>query len=712
MTPLDFLAVVLPSSGLYCIVELTSPRKQHVYTDTLEEAYAAVQAFDAQEYDVYFALASFNEAGNRTSNNAKNIRSLYVDLDCGNNKGYATASEATTALQEFVQRSGFPNPYVVSSGYGIHAYWPYQNETGASKAKLLADKFKRAVAVSNLQQPHSDHGDGDHLDGERLHNGHDLGGQLLGRHQLYLDPAVTGNSSAVLRVPGTRNWKHRVDPSRGSEPKPVEILAEGETVSFERLYQLVNALLPPEENVPDLFEHLHAPVGGHLPNSALRDLAVFNSETKFADIVAASARGEGCKQIEYYLENASDGGIEPLFRSIISIAHRCSDGPQAIKKLAAMHPYDDAWVRKKVNGLQGPHNCATIEATGFTSCRGCVHHGKITNPLSIGRKLLVTTEPKVIEIKPVPVPAIPAPTTMLRPEPPEGFAWGVAGGIYELKIGDDGVLQPNKNSVLPYYMYVVDLLAADGKHVINFAVERDGGIRHVALPQKCAVSKDETLKALAEQNIIANKMQDAQLFRFVRAAVERHSYNEAAIEVPASCGWQADDTFVFDGRVFTDRGERRFPMPGLENIFRSSEPTGSLEDWRLIINMLVGRQEHQILAMSLVGFGAPLMRFTGLYGMTFHLGSTESGTGKTLAIELAASIWGDPVRSRTTVDTSSIATLNRLGLLGSLPLCTDEITAKNRSDFEWLPGFLFSVTEGHGKERMESGANKERVNTT
>jgi hypothetical protein len=52
----------------------------------------------------------------------------------------------------------------------------------------------------------------------------------------------------------------------------------------------------------------------------------------------------------------------------------------------------------------------------------------------------------------------------------------------------------------------------------------------------------------------------------------------------------------------------------------------------------------------------------------------------------------------------------RLGLLNSHPLITDEITSKNRSDFEWLPEFLLDMTEGRGKERMESGSNKERLN--
>jgi hypothetical protein len=104
------------------------------------------------------------------------------------------------------------------------------------------------------------------------------------------------------------------------------------------------------------------------------------------------------------------------------------------------------------------------------------------------------------------------------------------------------------------------------------------------------------------------------------------------------------------------------------------------------------------------------MRYTGLAGMTGHCASTESGTGKSLALELAASVWGHPTRYRTGKGTSPVAMQQRLGLLHCHPLISDEITNNTRKDFEWFPGFLLDMSEGKGKERMESGANKERLN--
>jgi hypothetical protein len=168
---------------------------------------------------------------------------------------------------------------------------------------------------------------------------------------------------------------------------------------------------------------------------------------------------------------------------------------------------------------------------------------------------------------------------------------------------------------------------------------------------------------------------------------------------------------VFGGKIYSANKEPiEVPMPGLENITMNSKPTGTLENWRNFINLLVRKKLWDHLAIILMGAGSPLMRFTGLHGLTVHCASTESGTGKSLALDGAASIWGHPIHYRTGAGTSPVAMQQRLGLLHSNPLITDEITSKNRDDFEWFPAFLLSMSEGRGKERMESGANKERLN--
>jgi hypothetical protein len=248
---------------------------------------------------------------------------------------------------------------------------------------------------------------------------------------------------------------------------------------------------------------------------------------------------------------------------------------------------------------------------------------------------------------------------------------------------------------------------------VHFCVVRNKQLHEVMLPQQCIAAQAETIKHLSSQNIMSafGAGNDKNFYTYIRASVEKMSSEKDPIKMPPSYGWQDDDTFVFASRVYSaNKPPVMVPLPELQNIVSNTKPTGTLENWRKVIDMMVRRKMWDQLAVVLAGMGSPLMKFTGLFGATIHVASMESGTGKSLCLDAAASIWGHPQHYRTGSGTSPVAMQQRLGHLRSLPMVTDEITTNNRKDFEWFPAFLFSMSEGRGKERMESGTNKERLN--
>ena len=262
-------------------------------------------------------------------------------------------------------------------------------------------------------------------------------------------------------------------------------------------------------------------------------------------------------------------------------------------------------------------------------------------------------------------------------------------------------------------LYPIDILNNNGDHEVHFGVIRNKQILKVLIPQKSIASRDETLKHLANQNVMASfgSGNDKNLYEYVRACVEKVSSERNPVTVPSSFGWQDDGTFVYAGKVYSANAKPLLvPMPDLANVVNNTQATGNLDDWRKIVEMLIRRRMWDQLAVMMASAAAPLMKFTGLFGCTVHVASTESGTGKSLSLDLGASIWGHPVHYRTGSGTSPVAMQQRLGHLRSMPLVTDEITTNNRKDFEWFPAFLFSMSEGRGKERMESGTNRERLN--
>lgn len=678
MTPLDFIAAVVPSAGYLCIAELSTKKKQHVFAQDVQEFASALEEFDAKKFDTYFALGSFVESGSRASNNALYMRSCFLDIDCGEGKAYPSKQAAATALDDFLQTTDLGilgNPWVVSSGGGLHVYWPFTENVAVKTWREAAESLKL----------------------------------LCKERGLAIDFTVTADAARVLRVPGTRNWKDK------SKPRKVKILATGTHFDFAAFSKAVHVKAAPAVET-------FSPIPGTRPQRKREKTThiklVENSITVFKNILQRTSAGSGCAQLAHYIEHASDDGMEPLWRGLLSLAKSCNDGEKAARRLSAMHPYNEERTAQKWREIKGPYPCTKFNSENPGVCPGCQHWGKITNPLFLGRELATDNTAKeiVLEQPETSSLTLPAPVTVTRPTPPRGFSYGKNGGIYrEIETQDEEKNNIKKQVlVLPYDLFAVDLLNVAGEHVVYMLALRPEGSINVTLPQKAVVSKDDTVKSLASQNIIASygAGNDKNLFDYVRGCVEDTSTNKQAISVPSSYGWQDDGAFVAGGKIFmTDNTVRQIPMPGLENVTYGCQNKGTLEAWRKYVDMLVGRKMWDILAMGAgIGFGSPLMEFSGLDGLTFHAGSTQSGTGKTLALNLAASVWGHPRDYRVNKSTSPVALQQRAGLLKNLPLISDEITSKNRRDFEWFPEFVFDMAEGRGKERMESGANKERIN--
>jgi len=703
MTPLEFMAAVLPSAGnYYCVAGM--PTKEHVFNKELNALEEVVNRFSATEQDTYFALFTFAESGNRKQPNAVETRAFFLDIDCAEDgpKTYATKEAGMAAFLAFCEKTGLAKlgkPYITDSGGGYHVFWPLHENVAAGKWKPVAENFKR----------------------------------LCKQEKLKVDMSVPADVTQLLRVPEVTNWK-RV--RKFNETFTVQIHQEADgTISFDDFDSIIRAALT---ELPALPTNI-VPLDGVRPtlNKAAptaTGLKLFeNSVTVFKNILVKTQAGTGCGQLAHYLENAQEDGMEPLWRGLLSIAQKCEDGEKAAKFLTARHPYTEERMQTKLREIRGPYPCTKFDSENPGICTNCKHFGKITNPLILGKETAVEKNETTITVEAPQETSIhsqeghvlPQETvTYVRPSPPRGFAYGKKGGIYrEVEETDtNGEKVTDQKMILPYDLFIMDILKpVGGEHTVHMVAMRPEGVVDIMFAQKAIVSKDELAKSLASQNIIASfgAGNDAYLWAYVRGCVETYSAERGAVTVPASYGWQKDGSFVHNNNIYVKNDRtRRTPIPGLENVFQGTGREGTLEGWRerfgLLINSAYNKQEdlNPLLAAACAGFGSPLMVFTGLHGMTFHLGHRQSGTGKTLALSMCSSIWGHPDRYKISAATSDVAMLQRAGILGSLPVISDEITTKNRADMEWFPGFCFSYSEGGGKDRMESGANKERINNS
>jgi len=194
MSTFDLLDTVLPTEGRYCVIGIGRFPDQR-FADTREEAEEIIQEFVRDKVDAYFGCAKFGEADDRTHDNAKYFRSVWIDIDCGPTKGVPNAKGiiegyldqyiGLAEFKKFCKAVGLPQPILVNSGNGIHAYWLLEETLSRKEWEPLAKRLK----------------------------------QLCKEHGLIVDERVF-EASRVLRPMNSFNFK---DPSN---PKPVEIWNE------------------------------------------------------------------------------------------------------------------------------------------------------------------------------------------------------------------------------------------------------------------------------------------------------------------------------------------------------------------------------------------------------------------------------------------------------------------------------------------------------
>lgn len=147
-----------------------------------------------------------------------------------------------------------------------------------------------------------------------------------------------------------------------------------------------------------------------------------------------------------------------------------------------------------------------------------------------------------------------------------------------------------------------------------------------------------------------------------------------------------------DGLVFD--GDACF-----KHMFGAVRASGSFEDWQKTIRKVrAGNTAAKIVVAA--SFASALVRPLGGLPFFVHLWGAESGTGKTVALMAAASVWADPQVGRyiQTFNSTVVGHERLAAFLNSLPVIIDELQLskdhRGKSTFD-----VYKLAEGVGKTR-------------
>jgi len=665
----EFLKSVLGESGFYCVVGLKPSQDKRIqkFYGSVDEVLHVADNFDANGIDAYFALATFEVDGSRKNDNVKELRSFFLDLDCGPSKDYADQEEAIKGLRKFCKSLSLPRPTIVNSGRGVHVYWPLTEPVSREAWLPVAEKLKHLCHTNNL----------------------------------YADPAVTADSARILRVPGTHNYKDE-------DPKQVEVVGTPATpISIEAFDALLG-----EEEVPEPRKFVPKEI------DPLTQILAGSYVSVFKNIIVKTAAGKGCQQLGWIFKNQDQVDFN-LWRAGLSIAEHCEDRDEAIHKMSRKHPdYSAEYTEKVSAGTKGPNKgpylCTTFEKFRPEGCDGCPHKGNIRTPISLGRSVAeATDEENIVVQKLVDLPAAPAQQFVI-PKYPAPYFRGKGGGIFKrIKLNDD------ENKEVPIYhndLYVVRRIRDPELGecaVLRLHLPRDG-VREFTVPLTAVGTKDEFRKHLAIQGVAVIKMDE--LMAYVHQWINDLQTKTIADEARRQFGWTDDDPSKPEGmtcfvlgamEIYKDHIAVNSPSTKTVDLFPAFVPKGSLEGWKETMEFWnrTGVEAHQYMVG--LGFGSVLVPFfENIKGTIFHMFSKDSGLGKTTAMFAGASIWGDPDALVLQERDTYASKMNRAEAYKNIPLYVDEMTNTLPKD---LSDFAYQIPGGQQRNRLGARGNTERV---
>ena len=709
VTPEQFLAAILPAQGPYIFSRPskdangeTSYRATHF--DTIEAALAWSREQAERGANVYFTPAAFRDRGSRRrKHNVRALRDLFVDIDTLETKKepvldqrldpaqaavryeaamaeyrtiYPTRSAALEALGEVVAALDLPDPWIVSSGGGLHVHWALNEDLELHDWLPLANRLRDRLVEAGLR----------------------------------FDAALTVNPTCLLRPPGTKNHKP-------SLPKP-------------RMVQVMNTEAPEPVPVVWLKNHLAAVAGptstdplAVVPEGFEIDESMLMQMLQ-RDPVSSAEIFEHCQAMRWCRDNPA-AVREPLWFAGLRVLKFCTDGAEAMQSFSQGHPdYDSEVVESYADRIERPGSCKAIRMERPDGCKGCPGEFLGSSPAFAKRWT----------VQPIVAAAAAPGKVMMEVEQLKAGEW--EDGRYERRLGHwyrkafkdaSGATVPEAR-VMRASLMPLGLLEsrADGSMqsaVLLRDIHPINGLVHFDVPADTIFSRPKEF-----QGLLANRhhLLDGKELGGAQTMMQhwqRRLLEQSRISyVSTRLGWDGDRGG--DQVRWHDTAQAKvFRMPEYtinrdrvqESIFRPKATAlqpevfrgmGTLADWLGVYQDFVGADKRLLGLLTLTAFASPLMSLMGSEAAIVVASDPLGGTGKTAAVRMGASVFSHPGDSRGIVLGGNVTT-HAIGVhcatLGDLPAYINELDLSARhTGVQSMAATIYSIVNGSGMTRGRS----------
>ena len=652
----EFLDAVLPTVGRRCAGSLVNGNFTNFFEPDTDRLNDAVTRIDAKGADTFFALGGFGADNKRTQANVVALRSLWLDIDTQEGKPgayYPDRKAALVALTTFAVTVGLPNPIVVSSGYGLHAYWPFTDDCTPDVWAGVAGRLKAAAKKAALD----------------------------------IDNSRTTDSASVLRPPGSSNRKNE-------STRAVKIIQSAVAVPIQVLDRALSAYVDEDElgEPPRRMASINSDLTGgmdYAPSNA-------NIVADHCGVVGRvrSSRGRVDQPTWYHtlgvLAATADGE---------ALAHEWSNG-------YAGYSYEETSEKYEQASQHGPTTCQKFSEFQPAICQACPHFGKIKSPIVLGT---ARGEPQSVEAPP----QVQQVTTRKHIDFPTGYGYGLVGSKpYKQMWRAVEVQDEETKQTSTEYVPFCDVLfyafgrvrKNDGRNMmLMYYRDKTGLEKTIEIELKMLGEGGKALNSeLASKEVILNTAPEQKAMeQYLRAWATKLRDEYVLTQSVDQMGWR-DKDFVVGETLITATGNQKAVVSGtIEKTNGALKTKGTLQGWidgvDLAYNRPQDRQPQPWQFSVLASFAAPLFHmYDETCSIVVHSYSPGSGYGKTTAAQAGQFAWGnsDELIIRKFTDN---ALYNSAGSLQNLPVVVDELT---HADAKFCQDLVFTTSGGTGKVRM------------
>lgn len=278
-------------------------------------------------------------------------------------------------------------------------------------------------------------------------------------------------------------------------------------------------------------------------------------------------------------------------------------------------------------------------------------------------------------------------------------------GIFTEKMDTRGF--PAKIMACSHPLLPVEILknVDNGEERVTLAYFKYGEWQRVTVSRSVCADNASIVKVLSGIGVEVTSENAKYLVRYISDCIGMNPAKFIPKRSINRLGWCGGEFMPYADDIVYD-GDKEF-----DAVFKNIGEHGSFEVWKEHCGIL---RKNQVVRLAFAASAASvLIEPLNTLPFVFHVWSGKSGTGKTVAIMAAMSIWGNPKMGGLvkTMNTTKVGIMRSAAFLYSLPFAGDELqTMKDRwaSNFDQL---IYQITEGIDRVRGRASGGVEDTKT-